>query len=100
MWYYLRVDINQKGVKALKGKTDNMWQTQPRNKNLFAQKFEEPLSKKALSVRLPVSAMEILAKMPSSERVDFVRNTLCKAIASTVQPEKYPTGGGAGTVIR
>ena len=84
----------------MKGKTDNMWQSQPRNNNLFAQKFEEPLSKKALSVRLPVSIMEILAKMPSTERVEFVRNTLCKAIASTVQPEKYPTGGGAGYVIR
>ena len=82
----------------MKGKTDNMWQTQPRNNNLFAQKFEEPLSKKALSVRLPVSIMESLAKMPSSERVDFVRNTLCKAIAA--KTEKYPTGGGAGTVIR
>ena len=82
----------------MKGKTDNMWQSQPRNNNLFAQKFEEPLSKKALSVRLPVSIMEILAKMPSSERVEFVRNTLCKAIAA--KTEKYPTGGGAGYVIR
>lgn len=84
----------------MKRKTDNMWQSQPRKNNLFAQKFDEPLSKKNVSVRLPVSIMEILDRMPSSERVEFIRSTLCKAIASTVQPEKYPTGGGAGTVIR
>lgn len=82
----------------MKRQTDNMWQTQPRKNNRFAQKFDEPLSKKNVSVRLPVSAMEFLDKMSSDERLNFIRSTLCKAIAA--KTEKYPTGGGAGYVIQ
>ena len=94
----IRVDAYRKGAKTMKSKTSNMWEIQPRKNNLFAQKFDEPLSKKNVSVRLPVSAMEFLDKMPSDERLNFIRSTLCKAIAA--KTEKYPTGGGAGTVIR
>ena len=66
----------------MESKPDNMWQKQPRKKvsSGFAHKFEEPLSKKPISIRLPISAMETLEKMEREERLNFIRETLCMAI--------------------
>lgn len=81
----------------MKDRVDNMWQKQPRSKtvNGFGQKFDEPLSKKPVSVRIPISAMDILDQMPREERLEFVRNALCDAIALK-QKQTYSVGGGAG----
>ncbi len=84
----------------MKGKPDNMWATQPKNaRNGFGQKFDEPLSKKPLAVRLPESKMQILDQMPRAERLEFVRSVLCDAIAKK-QKQTNPTGGGAGVVVK
>ncbi len=53
----------------------------------FAVAGDEPLSKKVIGIRLPVSVYELLEPMPATERTEWLRRVISAAAIAELQPK-------------